>query len=82
MAINKVIFGDDTLMDITDSTVTPSSLVEGVVAYSRSGERITGEAVIPTKYSQLEDDIGYVLSTDSRLLMQGLQLRILIVLRK
>lgn len=67
MAINKVIFGDDTLMDITDSTVTPSSLVEGVVAYSRSGERITGEAVIPTKYSQLEDDIGYVLSTDSRL---------------
>lgn len=43
MAINKVIYQDDVLMDVTDSTVTPMTLGEGVVAYMANGERIVGE---------------------------------------
>ena len=42
MANNKVVFGDNTIMDISDSTVTPENLDEGVVAYDKSGQRITG----------------------------------------
>lgn len=42
MANNKVVFGNNTIMDISDSTVTPENLDEGVVAYDKSGQRITG----------------------------------------
>lgn len=45
MAINKVVYGNQTLIDLTDSTLTSSDeLVEGVIAYDRSGNRITGTA--------------------------------------
>ena len=46
MAVNKVIYGGQTLIDITDSTVTAENLPEGVVAYSASGERIVGTMVV------------------------------------
>lgn len=45
MAINKVVYGNQTLIDLTDSTLTSSDeLVEGVIAYDRSGNRLTGTA--------------------------------------
>lgn len=45
MAINKVVYGNQTLIDLSDSTLTSSDeLVEGVIAYDRSGNRITGTA--------------------------------------
>ena len=44
MAINKVIYEGETLMDITDSTVTSDNLGHGVVAYAANGERIVGTA--------------------------------------
>lgn len=45
MAINKVVYDNQTLIDLTDSTLTSSDeLVEGVIAYDRSGNRITGTA--------------------------------------
>lgn len=42
MGVNKVIYGDETIIDISDSTVTPDTLADGVTAYDASGERITG----------------------------------------
>lgn len=42
MAVSKVIFGTTVLMDISDSTVTPETLAEGVIAYNASGVRIVG----------------------------------------
>jgi hypothetical protein len=42
MAYNKVTYKDEILMDITDSTVTPETLSEGVVAYGANGERMVG----------------------------------------
>lgn len=44
MGVNKVIYGNDTLIDITDSTVTTDNLAEGAVAYGANGERIIGQA--------------------------------------
>lgn len=41
--INKVVFGNTTLIDLTDSTLNdPSQLASGVTAYDRSGTKITG----------------------------------------
>ena len=44
MAINKVIYQGNTLIDLTNDTVTPEALAEGVTAHSKSGEVITGTA--------------------------------------
>lgn len=42
MAINKVEYGGKTLIDLTEDTVTPETLVEGETAHDASGNRITG----------------------------------------
>lgn len=42
MGVNKVVYGGETVIDITDSTVTEDTLAEGAVAYGANGERITG----------------------------------------
>lgn len=42
MAVNKVLFGDTPVMDISDSTVTPNTLAKGATAYAANGEKIVG----------------------------------------
>lgn len=43
MAINKVVYGNQTLIDLSDSTLAdPSDLKRGVTAYDRSGTKLTG----------------------------------------
>ena len=42
MAINKVVYGSRTLVDLTSDTVTPTALVEGYTAHDDSGEIIEG----------------------------------------
>lgn len=44
MANNKVIFGNTTIMDITDTTAEEDSVVSGEVFYKKSGDRATGTA--------------------------------------
>lgn len=42
MAINKVIYGGETLIDLTSDTVTPAQLKVGIKAHDKSGAVITG----------------------------------------
>lgn len=35
--VNKVVYGDDTLIDLTDDTITPSDVLKGVTFHDRSG---------------------------------------------
>jgi hypothetical protein len=46
MAVNQVIYGSETLIDLTSDTVTPDKLFTGVTAHSASGEVITGTASV------------------------------------
>lgn len=39
---NKVIYGNQTLMDITDTTASTNDVIEGQVFYSASGARSVG----------------------------------------
>lgn len=39
---NKVIYGNQTLMDITDTTASTDDVIEGQVFYSASGARSVG----------------------------------------
>lgn len=45
MAINKVIYGNTTLMDITDSTVDTDNMLTGTKAYGANGEPVIGGVV-------------------------------------
>ena len=65
MANNKVQLADGTtLMDITDSTVTEDSLLDGAVAYNAAGDKIVGTMRSPTtpymeaEYVAVEDTDG------------------------
>lgn len=42
MAINKVIYGGQTLIDLTGDTITPDQLAKGITAHDKSGAHITG----------------------------------------
>lgn len=52
MPVNKVVYGTKTVMDISDSTVTPENLDEGVTAYDATGTKITGTRAVmnPSDY--------------------------------
>ena len=52
MAINKVIYGGNTLIDLTGDTVTPEQLAKGITAHDKSGAVITGTS---TKDSDTQD---------------------------
>lgn len=42
MAINKVIYGGNVLIDLTADTITADKLAKGVTAHDKSGATITG----------------------------------------
>ena len=42
MAVNKVVYGGETLVDLTSDTVTANDLAEGVTATAADGTQITG----------------------------------------
>ena len=42
MAISKIIYGGDVLLDLTADTVTAEHLIKGYTAHGADGERITG----------------------------------------
>lgn len=43
MAINKVVYNNRVLMDITDTTATPENMLSGTIAYGADGNKIVGE---------------------------------------
>lgn len=57
MAINKVVFGNNTLIDLTADTITPADLQSGVTAHDASGATITGTS---TKDSDTSNDDALV----------------------
>lgn len=45
MAYNKVVYGNNTLIDLTSDTITASSLESGIVAHAADGTQITGTLI-------------------------------------
>lgn len=42
MAYNKIVFGSETLIDLTADTISADKLASGITAHDKSGEAITG----------------------------------------
>lgn len=59
MAVNKVIYGNRVIIDISGSTVTPETLGAGVIAFNAKGEMIVGTArLMPSGYTAFIDADG------------------------
>lgn len=50
MANNKIIYGNQTLIDLTGDTVSADNLLSGVTAHDRSGTSITGNVIVTDDY--------------------------------
>ena len=48
MAVNKVVYGSRTLVDLTQDTVVSDKLVSGYTAHDKAGNAITGALKIQT----------------------------------
>lgn len=68
MPVNKVIYSGQTLIDLTEDSVTPETLAEGVTAHNAAGERITGimagggggGAVVEKEYTAELSNTGFM----------------------
>lgn len=62
MAVNKVVYGGETLVDLSDATVTPDTLAAGATAYNAAGVKITGtmEAGEAISVERVWEICGYV----------------------
>jgi len=60
--INKVIFGNETLIDLTSDTITAADLANGVTAHDASGAPITGTNTYDSDTSDDTAVVGEILS--------------------
>lgn len=63
MAINKIIYGGNTLIDLTSDTVTASDLAYGVTAHDKSGAVITGTNTYDSDTSDADAAAAEILLT-------------------
>lgn len=61
MAINKVIYGGNTLIDLTGDTVTADKLASGVTAHDKSGASITGTCTYDSDTSDATAAVAEIL---------------------
>lgn len=61
MAISKVVYGGNTLIDLTEDTITENDLKEGVTAHGADGEEIVGSLVeSPWTSGIYQGEDGYI----------------------
>ena len=68
---NKVVLGNQTIMDISDSTVTPNNLLNGEIGYSGNGDRVVGSYTPSTAGHTIQNDSGTDMAQRSDLQFKG-----------
>lgn len=63
MAYNKIIYGGNTLIDLTADTVTAADLAEGITAHDASGATITGTSTKDSDTSDATAAVAEILAT-------------------
>lgn len=63
MGVNKVVYDGETLVDMTDATVTEDTLLEGATAYNAAGDKLEGKVVTTTVAFEQEATSGGKIGT-------------------
>lgn len=53
MDVNKVVYGDETLIDLSGDSVTPETLLQGATAHNAAGAAIEGVVDLSTKQDKI-----------------------------
>lgn len=70
--INKVVYGNQTLIDLTNSTLNAANqIANGVTAYDRSGTKLTGTLVVDSTYSVTKNLTDVSSSADDTKVIAG-----------
>ena len=69
MAVNKVVFGNEVKMDLTNDTVSADNLLEGETAHDRSGSPVVGTA---KQGHSILNKLGTLLTQRSKLKFGGM----------
>lgn len=51
MGRSKVVYGTETLIDLTEDSVTAAALLSGYTAHDKAGEAVTGALSVATVYT-------------------------------
>lgn len=62
MAINKVIYGGETLIDLTGDTVTADKILSGFTAHDKGGELVAGTCNFDVNSSDATAAVAEILS--------------------
>lgn len=65
MAVSKVIYGGNTLIDLTQDTITAEKLIKGIIAHGADGEQIVGTCEYDVDSSKATATAAEVLSGKS-----------------
>ena len=60
MAVNKVVYGNTTIIDLTADTVEAGKMMNGVTAHDASGATITGTASVSVSGEVLIMPEGFI----------------------
>ena len=71
MGNSKIIFGNETLMDLTGDTVNANNLLVGATAHDRSGNQVQGTVTVPDELNDLSDVTITSASSDQILKFDG-----------
>lgn len=63
MAKNKIIYGNEVLIDLTDATVVASDILSGKTGYDKSGEKLTGTCTYDADTSDATATASEILAT-------------------
>lgn len=67
--VNKVIYSGITLIDISDSTVSPSDIKDGKKAYDKSGSPIIGSLDIQLAVTDFSGTISLISGNDYKFII-------------
>lgn len=73
MAINKVVYGNETLIDLTQDSVTADKLLSGITAHGADGNAITGSCTYDADTSDANAVAGEILA-DKTAYVNGVKL--------
>lgn len=63
----KVMLGGDTLVDLTDSTVTAADLRDGVTAYDKTGAKIIGSLDVDVTVTNFSGTVTLISGDDYKI---------------
>ncbi len=72
MKVNKVYYGDQVLVDLTDATVSEEQMLKGVTAYGANGEKVIGINTTMALFPVERDYKGGYIENNSQWVYQDL----------